>query len=313
MDRDTKRAIGKFVIFLLIVGGVLTGILLPLSYETVDANDYGLKQHWFTKKIDPTPVRGIGTHYVGIQYDYIRFPATWQTVEFSPASDADDIAISTQTKDGLAITFDASFQYKLRSEGLYDIYSQYGLTYNDQIVQVARGALRNTASQFSATEFLQNRSIVADAMKLDLNISIIHIQVDIEAFQLRQITLPQSFMDATEQVEVAKLQQTIAQYELEAAQIAAQIDIVEAQTAANVSLIQAYAAANVTEIDANAQANALNITMSMESYTMADFMNTTGMNASEAIAFFYVQALENLPEGTTLVLTDFVSLLLGTG
>lgn len=300
-----------FLALCLIGGGVTGSILLGFSFETVEFNEYGLKQSFWTKAIVGDPVRGGGLQYIGLEYDFVKFPATWQTIDFTPSTSADDIPITTQTKDGLAITFDASFQYRLNKSMIVDLYSQFGTGYNTQIVQVSRGSLRNVAARYSALQFLQNRSQVSEAMRLEVvnDLSTLHIEIDF--FQLRAITLPDAFMDATEQVEVARLQQQIAQYQLLAAEIAAQQTILEAEAAANVTIIQAYAAANVTVTNAIAQAQAMNITMSMESATLADMMAATGMNASQVIAFLYVQALENLPPGTTLVIGDFVSLLLG--
>ncbi len=298
-------------IALLLVGAIISLSLYLGSYEVLDVNELGLKQNIFTKELVGEPVRGGGWLFVGLEYDYIRFPATWQTIDFTPSSDADDIPINTQTRDGLAITFEASFQYKLNISSLKAMYEDFGSDYHQQIVQVSRGSLRNTAAIYSASEFLQNRSAVANAMRVAILSDLFSMHIAIEAFQLRAITLPTAFMQATEEVEVARLQQQIAQYKLAAAQIEAQVILLNASVAANVSLIQAYATANVTLVDAIAQAQALNITRTMEAATLADLMNATGMNATMAIAYLYVQALQNLPPGTTLVLSDFVSLLLG--
>nr|MDO8111321.1 SPFH domain-containing protein [Candidatus Sigynarchaeota archaeon] len=310
MSSSAKRAIKSLVLVLVLICGGTALIVTLAGYENLDVNEYGLKQNWITKEIVGDPVKGGGFHYVGIEYDYVRFPATWQDVQFIP-HDGDDIPINTQTKDGLAITFDASFQYKLKMESLKQVYSDFALGYNEQIVEVSRGALRNVASEYSATQFLQNRSSVADAMRVEIVNVLTSMDIEIEYFQLRAITLPEAFMEATEQVEVARLQQQIETYKLQAAIIAGQQTVLQAEIAANVTLIEAYAAANVTITEAQAQATALNITRSMESFTIAEFMTSTGMNETQAIAFFYVQALQNLPEGTVLVLSDFVSLLLG--
>jgi len=307
--RKMKVTAGSFIIVLICSVAVIC--ILANSFDEVDANQFGLKQDVFTKQILGDPVRGGGLQWVGWQYKYIKYPATWQTVSFLPGTDADDIPINTQTKDGLAITFDASFQYKLKLESLKQLYFDFGTEFHKEIVQVSRGALRNVASMYSATQFLQNRSLVSDEMRDGIIDALTSMNIDIESFQLRAITLPKAFMDETEKVEVARLEQQIARYELDASIIAAQQTVVEAQAAANVSIIQAYAAANVSLIQAQAQVASLNLTKSMETATIADLMNATGMNATQVIAFFYVQALEHLPPGTTLVLGDFVSLLLG--
>ncbi len=298
------------ILTLILVGGITCMILSLTGFEMLDINEFGLKQNVFTKEIVGEPVRGGGWQFVGLDYDYIRFPATWQPIDFTTSSDADASPINTQTRDGLAITFDASFQYKLNISALETLYSNFGLDYHQQIVEVARGSLRNIAAMYSATEFLQNRSDVANSMRVSIIADLTSMKLELDYFQLRAITLPFAFMDATEDVEVARLQQQIAAYEFAAAQIEAQQIILDAEVAANISLIAAYASANVSMIDATAQAFALNITRAMESATLADLMNATGMNATMVIAFLYVQALEHLPAGTTLVIGDFISLLL---
>jgi regulator of protease activity HflC (stomatin/prohibitin superfamily) len=312
LDDDEKARIAGAVIILLIAGGIVGSILIIGGFETLDYNEYGIKQNVFTKQLVGQPVRGGGLQFVGIEYDFIRYPATWQTVDFTLSESADDIPINTQTKDGLAITFDASFQYRLNMSMLIALYTNFGMNYNTQIVQVSRASLRNVAARYSATQFLQNRTQVSDAMRAEVIDDLESLNIEIDYFQLRAITLPTAFTNATEQVEVAKLQQQVAQYLLAAAQIAAKQTVLEAEAAANVTIIAAFAAANVTITQAQAQASALNITTSMQGMTIADFMSITGFNASMVIAYFYVQALQNLPPGTTLAIGDFISLLLGT-
>lgn len=303
-----RNETAKGTLIVIILGGAIFGAIFGLGgLEALDVNNYGLKQNFITKEVSPTARRGGGVHFVGIEYDYVRFPATWQQVDFT------NDRVTSQTNDGIELQLEISFQYQLDPSKLYDMYITFGATWRSQITIEARGDIRDTMALYTVDEFLQNRSLVSNALKTNLEAKMnATMNIIVESFQLRKIVFPGWYLTLREDVAESQLLAQIAQYEQDAALIAAQTDLINAAAAANVSLIEAYAASNVTSIEAQAQANALNITMSMESFTMSDFMTQTGMNATEAIAYFYVQALENLPEGTTLVLGEFLSILIGT-
>jgi regulator of protease activity HflC (stomatin/prohibitin superfamily) len=270
----------KAVLLIFIIGATTAAVLVGFSFKSINFNEFALRQNIITKEIS-TEIYGVGFYYTGLFETFIYFPSTWQTVEFSPAEDANDIPISTRTKDGLAVTADISFQYRINSSNLLTLYSEFGIDYEDFISKVARGVLRDVTSDYDAGDFFFNRTIVTQAMSDALVAKEAVLYVEIGEFQLRQIDLPDDYEKKIEDAEVAKLDQTVAQFELEAAEIRARIDIVNA-----------YASANATIINAAAAAQALNLTITAEGIALFNLANQTGFNTTELLYYLYIQAIE---------------------
>ncbi len=265
---------------------------MALSFEIVDYNEYALLQNDITREIQPE-VYEEGLYPVGIFSSFIKFPSTWQTIEFSPAEDANDIAIHTRTEDGLALTIDISFQYQLNKTHLLDMYGQYGIEYEEYFAKVARGVLRDVASEYDALEFFYNRTTITSAMLDALITKEDAFFIEIGEFQLRDVDLPDTFEAAIEAVEVAKQEIKIAEYEQQAAVIRA-----------NTLILEAQANANVTLINAQATAQALNITITAEGLALFNLANATGFNTTELLIYLWIHALENLESPYLIIGTD---------
>lgn len=271
------KKIGILLITIIIFS--ITGLsILVSSFKQIGFNEYGLKQDIWTKEISEE-IYEEGFYFIGPFYDFLRFPSTYQTIEFTSAPIADDVPLRTQTKDGLQVKVDVSFQFRFRKADILDLYSQYGNDYKNYFIRVSRSALREVCGEFSAIQFYASRSIVNIAMKNALNDSLASL-VDVGEFQLRDIDLPNSFEAATEELEVARIQIEIAQYAQKAA-------IIEAQTL----IIQAQANANITIIGAQAAAEALNITLTAEGLLLTELAATIGLNSTELLTYLWIQAI----------------------
>jgi len=295
----------------IILIGVIVGTVLGLTFglgglEQVDYNCYALKQNVLTKEIDDE-VYEAGLYWVGIQYDMIRFPSTWQTIEFIPSdkdenkkteddksanTDTDlpleeqgygkDIPVSSRTEDGLDLSIDLSFQYKLNKDTVKDLYSAYTLDYSDAILRIARGVIRDVSSKYDALEFFYNRSQIDSEIKQALIDKEDVMFVEIGEFQLREINLPDSFENAIELVEVAKQEIKIAEYQQQAATIRASTLIIEAQAQYNISIIEAQATAQV-----------LNITFTAQAESLFHLAEQLGFNSTQLLTYLWIQAIEH--------------------
>ncbi len=322
MARGSK---GKLIIAILIIAPITFGLIFGLGgLEQVDFNEYALKQNIFTKEIEEK-VYEEGLHYIGVQSDFIKFPSTWQTIEFIPteegentetqesaSTDSDlplqdqgygrDIPISSRTEDGLDLTIDLSFQYKLEKTTLRDLYAEYGLDYSDYFLKIARGVIRDTTSKYDALDFFYNRSIIDTEMKQSLIDKQKVMLVEIGEFQLRDIDLPDSFEDAIELVEVAKQQIKIAEYEQQAATIRANTLIIEAQAQYNISVI-----------DAQATAQVLNITLTAQAESLFNLADQLGFNSTQLLVYLWIEAIRQHDSSYLIICDTTPNLLLDVG
>lgn len=282
LDRENFfQSKSKVVVLIIIIGVAITAIsLLAVSFESIDYTEYGLRQNVYTKEIDEK-VYEEGFYATGPFETFIRFPSTWQTIEFSPAEDAKDIPITGRTEDGQSLVIDVSFQYRIIKDKLLELYANYGADYEIQLVKISRGAIRDVAGEYDALEFFYNRTVIATAMIDSLIAKEDVIPIEIGEFQLRNIDLPDSLEAAIEQVEVAKQDIKIAEYQQQATVIRANTLILEASAQANISIIEAQAAAE-----------ALNITLTAEGIALFNLANATGLNSTELLTYLWIKAIE---------------------
>lgn len=298
---DNDEISGKaYLLIIVLVAFVITGVvLLALSYAQVGYNEYALQQNTITNEIDDT-VYEEGLFMIGFWNRLLKFPSTWQTIDFTPSPSASDIPLSAQTKDGLDITIDVSFQYRLNRSTILALYGEFGYDYEQMYVTVSRGELRDAASQWTAVEFFYNRSMVSTALGAVLENKEGTLFCDIGEFQLREITLPTAFETAIQQVVVAQQDIQAALYEQDAARIRAETLIIEAQ-----------ADANITIIEADATAQALNITLTMEGQALFTFAQTVGFNTTELLTYQWIQAVLTHDESLLIIGAD-TPIILGT-
>jgi hypothetical protein len=123
-------------ISLIVVLVAVAGILIGISFSSLEYNEYGLDYNSFTKTIDKVPYTN-GRYMLGIGHEFIIFPRAVQTVEFSFDTAADGPPLYSRTQDGLEVIIEISFQYHFMPEKLFDIYMQYRDNYRQVLRNVA--------------------------------------------------------------------------------------------------------------------------------------------------------------------------------
>lgn len=111
-------------------------ILLINSFSSLEFNEYGLDYSSITKSINEKPYTA-GIHFLGVGHSFIKFPKTVQTIEFSKEKSANSAPLKSRTSDGLEVTLEISFQYKLIYEHIYDLYLKFGPVYQPTFERMA--------------------------------------------------------------------------------------------------------------------------------------------------------------------------------
>lgn len=284
-----NKKINVVLLIIIIIGSIVGISITATSFESIDVTEYGIKQNIITRQIEES-VYEEGFYYTSPVATFIRFPRTWQSVEFSPSETAQDVVVATRTEDGLDLQIDISFQYRLVKGTLISLYKEYGIFYETTLLKIARGVIRDVAGEYDALEFFYNRSTISAAMvyALQAKESVLYIQVG--EFQLRNIDLPDSFEDAIEQVEVAKQEIKKAEYQQQAATIRARTLVIEAE-----------AQFNITKIEAEAYAEALDIKLTAEGEALAELMTDLGFNSTEILTYLWIKAIEEHDESYLII------------
>jgi regulator of protease activity HflC (stomatin/prohibitin superfamily) len=303
---DTKvKVIGGITIGILFFASLLAGYFF-LAFKQIGYNEYGLNQDTISQKIEGK-VYEKGLYHVGIFHRFIKFPRTVQKIEFFNilGSPGDSLGpLNSRTEDGLLIHIQLAFHYRLQKDDILNLYGTFGLDYEDRFVGQARTTLRDVVSFYSAIEFFNNRTVIAETMEIYLNSDLQKMYVDIVFFQMREIDLPDEFEEALKQVQIAQQQYQIALYEQEAAVVRAQTAIIEAQAQANITVLKAEADAEAYIISMEAQAQAVNITLTAEKlayYAMGQQLNLT---SSELLALLWVMAVRDHDSSLLIIGAD---------
>ena len=135
-----------------------------------------------------------GRHFIGLGHSFIVFPKTLQTVRMGTfasgeAVDGETLTTSSllaRTEDGLQVTLDLSFQYRLKESinDIIDLYRDFQDNYQPAYVRIARNVLRDVASEFQAFQYFYNHSVVGTRMGEVLNEALANHSASVQSFQL---------------------------------------------------------------------------------------------------------------------------------
>ena len=76
--------------------------------------------------------------------------------------------IKCRTSDGLELDLEASLQYRVMPENIFDIYTAYGEQEKPILNRVVIDVISDTSTQYTSTQFFQERSTIQAQMQADL-------------------------------------------------------------------------------------------------------------------------------------------------
>lgn len=279
---------------LCIVGGIVGGIallifiiLISISFKVVDVGKWAIQVNWFENYVNPTP-KDEGRYYTGLTDGFVFFPKTLQTMEFSTNRGNE---VSARTKDGLKLYLDVTLQYQLQFQNLYTLYRTFLNQYSSILESIAREVIRDVASKWTALEFFNNRSMIADNMNLALKDSMSNIYATCQYLQLLKVDLPNKFESAIEQTEVARQQQEIASHEQNTARVRADTTLMYARMNMTVRLLQANATAQSLLLTKRALAQTTNITATARTSANQAIAQQLLFTPDELLNYLYIEAL----------------------
>lgn len=107
---------------------ILICSMVPTSFYGVEYNEYALSRYKLTNKMNYDHVYDNGNYYLGLNYEMIKFPRTYQYETFS----GNDLRVFS--KEGLKFGFQCTFQWRPLPEAIPDIHKQFRVTYRPQVL-----------------------------------------------------------------------------------------------------------------------------------------------------------------------------------
>ena len=136
-----------------------------------------------------------------------------------------------------------SFQYSLISEGLFNLYMNYGLDYPYIIQNVAIDALSDLTTNYTAYNFFMDRGRIGTEMQqVTLTQALDAVLREkasaiVEFFQLRSVDLPDDFENAIQLSEVKKQDIQKAEAERSRTQVEIQTKLMTADLNRNITIV----------------------------------------------------------------------------
>jgi len=169
-------------------------------------------------------------------------------------------AINILDARGLPVSIELTVQYRLIAETASNTIANWGLSWEDKIVNpVVRDIVRNVVGGYKAEDLPTKRTEIATLIENGIRENIEKLEnrpVSIESVQLREIVLPTKIKEQIERVQIANQESERVKYEVLRAKQEAQKKAALAQGEADKNRIEAQGRADAVAIEAAAQAKA---------------------------------------------------------
>lgn len=288
----------SFTSLAILFAGTLAVFLLLYGFGTVEITEYALCASLLTRKVEPNTYVS-GRYWIGPFNYFITFPSVVKTIQFSDSKFQSDLSMSergdpllrSRTADGLDVTIELSFQYQLKKDDIYELYTTLGDGdyFHNTFVRISIDKLTEIATLYTANEFFTARTAIGKKMEDSLRtIFESTLYATIFSFQLRAVGLPDDFEKAIQLTEVKKQDVHVAEAEQNTTKVALETELMQTTRRTKVTANKA---------DAYAQAVMLQNTADIETFTISQekaadsYGNVlTKLDSQEGQLLKYVQA-----------------------
>jgi len=268
----------KFIASICCIGVILTCILIPLSIQNVDYNQYGIAYNNYTceAKMD---VYDQGKYFVGLATTMFLYNRIAMTVEFT-----NNNRVGCLTFDGIQVVLDVTFQYQIIKGELLDIFFDWGMEsqIEDFLKNTARDSIRDTCATKTAQNFYEERGGIEQAMTAALisDVALAKTHIVIRALQLKNVELPVELKTAIEEKQRSEQDIDNALNERAGALINAKTKLETAKVEAETLIIVAEAEATAVLTEAEEKSTSITTVFKNRGSVYKFIMTETNMTAT---------------------------------
>ncbi|KAF0108422.1 MAG: hypothetical protein FD146_996 [Anaerolineaceae bacterium] len=260
--RPVKRAavlvsiLVAFAIVLTLVGAGL--VFLQPEERGIVISPYD-SQGYRTESLGP------GLHWIIPGETVTLYPISRQTYTMSASASEGNLygddSIRARTKDGQEVFIDASVIYAIDPTNIIQLHITWQGRYQDELVRpLARGIIRDMASQYGVEEIVSSKRIELEAkVTAELTAKLGENSLTMVDFVLRDIHFSDEYAAAVEQKQIAEQLALQAEFIVEQKKQEAEQARQVAQGVADAVVIQSKGDAEARVIQATAEAEAMNL------------------------------------------------------
>lgn len=225
---------------------IIAIILISTSVSKIESTEVGVEYKVVIAELNPDILKE-GLNNLTPFSEVIRWPINYQTIEN---------VLVCNSKDGIKIDLDISFQYIPIKSAIFELTKQYKdfSTYREIIIYIARSSIMQSCSSFSSEDFQKTRSLVRSKIEQDIISNMYYFKSNVIDLQLRNIDRPERYEDAIAMTENARTDIVLAENERQ-----------QKITGANTNLTVNIQNANKTLDLANTEAAIIQLTAQYES------------------------------------------------
>lgn len=295
----------------IVIGILLLGcVAIPYFFASLEPTEIGLAYNKLTGYVDTSRYYEGGLHFMGPTIDFIRFPASAVTLEFSSDETSMAPPIDARTgadnndpdSGGQPIRMSLSIILKLKPERIGDIYRSFSTAYIQRYVQYTRQAISDVAQRHEPTQFWTEREVVARDMQRTLK-EILGREGGAELLrvQILRIEFSSKFEQSVINIQVATQARITSEYQQQVMTVRNDIDILSAQTNATIATIEANAQAKAKLLVVEASAQAFNNAQTKKARAYRSLTRELGLSNDQLVEFLRVKAIRaHRPESLVL-------------
>jgi len=290
------------------IAALFSIILLVCSFDVLEYTELGLNYAWITEQIEDH-VYTSGRYYLGLGHSFLKFPRTVQSIVFiddmytlSSATRAGP-ALRSRTSDGLVVHLEVSFQYKLKQEDLYKLYTTLGPGYRATLTRMAIEQMTASATKFKAAQYFDDRTKIADKFHSELDT---HFRdnafSEVRFLQLRTVHLPTEFEESLRTTQIKTQDILTARQEQQAQIVSFKTLVIQAQQQAKVVTIQARAEAQSVLVKNTAFCEQYRYTQGVTIKGYKEIMSNASWNRTSLLSYMRIRALRYHPSDKSIIM-----------
>jgi len=243
-----------------IVNFILIILFFPCTVTQIGQFKYGLAKNKITGTVDLESSFGPGRYWIGFWKEFIEFPSTLNTIEFSddkPEAGVKHLSkLTTQDQKGNPMYLDVSIQYRLMKPQLGKIYRNMTTLYEDIYISDLRDQLSKAANQFSIKQAWTQYSFVLKTMFDKCKEILAKKGAECWGLQLWGIAVSEEYQRDLIRTQVQTQKRETSKAQLRQAEVRAQTGAQLAAFTRDIQLVNANATANQITIERQASAAA---------------------------------------------------------
>jgi regulator of protease activity HflC (stomatin/prohibitin superfamily) len=211
-------------------------------------------------------------------------------------------ALQSRTQDGLTVNIEVSFQYKLKEDGLYDMYQTFGEDFNLIFLRMAIEQLTTATTKHDAHDFFTNRTGLSTEMHKALDAHFrSHAHAEVPFFQLRTVKLPKDFEDSIQDTQVKEQEIKVAKAQQDQNRISYETTLLQAGQQVKVLNQQAEGEAASIHAQNDAYCRQYKLTQTLQAKALTQVAHASTWSPTELLEYLRIRAVREHPSEKTMI------------